>query len=54
MVRGVVSRSFSGESHAFGAMLAPVLHLPLGDGKTLKELMEAGTEGIAKVQGPGI
>jgi hypothetical protein len=54
VVRGVVSRSFSGESHAFGAMLAPVMQLPLGDGPTLKALMKAGTEGIARVQGAGI
>ncbi len=54
VVRGVVSRSFSGENHAFGAMLAPAMHLALGDNQTLKKLMEAGTEGIAKVQGPGL
>jgi hypothetical protein len=53
-VRGVVSRSFSRENHAFGALLAPALHFPLGDDQTLKTLMEAGTEGIPRVQGPGL
>jgi hypothetical protein len=54
VVRGVVSRSFSGDTHAFGSMLGPALHLPLWEGKTLRELMERGSEGIAKVQGPGL
>lgn len=54
VVRGVISRSFSGASHAFGAMLAPAMHLPLGDDQTLKTLRESGTEGIAKIQGAGV
>jgi hypothetical protein len=54
VVRGVVSRSFHGERHAFGAMLGPAVHLPFLDGRTLKGLMEAGTEGIAKIQGQGL
>ena len=49
VVRGVVSRSFSGEQHAYGAMLGPTMHMPLIGTKTLKEMMD--TEGMAKIQG---
>jgi len=52
LVRGVVSRSFSGEKHAYGSMLAPVLHLPMREGQTLKTIMETGNEGIPVLQGP--
>ena len=54
VVRGVVSRSFSGERHAYGAMIGPAMHLPLGDNITLNTLMKRGTEGIAQVQGSGL
>jgi len=54
VVRGVVSRSFSGERHAFGAMLGPAMRLPLGENTTLKSLMESGSEGIAQVQSQGL
>lgn len=53
VVRGVVSRSFSGEKHAFGCMLSPVMDLPVrGTDVTLRKMMESGTvEGMPKVQG---
>lgn len=54
VVRGVVSRSFSGERHAYGAMIGPAMHLPLGDNVSLEALMKRGSEGIAKVQGSGL
>jgi hypothetical protein len=54
VVRGVVSRSFSGEKHAYGAMLGPAMHLPLGEDKTLKSIMDKGNEGIPKVQAPDL
>jgi len=54
VVRGLVSRSFSGEAHAYGAMLGPALHLPLGDKVTLKVLMDGANEGIPVVQGPDL
>ena len=54
VARGVVSRSFSGEKHAYGAMLGPVMHLPLSKGISLKEMMNSDNEGIAKVQGQGL
>jgi hypothetical protein len=54
VTRGVVSRSFSGEKHAYGAMLGPVMHLPLMDNRTLRNMMETGNEGIAQVRGEGL
>lgn len=54
VVRGVVSQSFSGEKHAYGAMLGPVMHLPLIGDVTLRSMMETGNEGIARVQGQGL
>jgi hypothetical protein len=40
VVRGVVSRSFSGEQHAYGAMLGPTMDMPLIGTKTIKEMMD--------------
>jgi hypothetical protein len=54
VVRGVVSRSFSGEKHAFGCMIGPVMTLPFADGRSLRTLMEAGNEGIPVVRGQGL
>jgi hypothetical protein len=54
VVRGVVSRSFSGAKHAYGAMIAPAMHLPLGDNLTFRSLMDSGNEGIPKAQGAGL
>jgi hypothetical protein len=58
VIRGVVSRSFSGERHAFGVMLGPAMHLPLDEpdisGRTLKTMMDAGLEGITQVYGAGL
>jgi hypothetical protein len=54
VVRGVISRSFSGEKHAYGAMLGPVMHLPLAEDMTLRQLMKSGNEGIAEIQGAGL
>jgi hypothetical protein len=54
VVRGVVSRSFSEERHAYGAMLGPTLHVPLIGEKTLKEIMDSGNEGMARIHGVGL
>jgi hypothetical protein len=54
IVRGVVSRSFSGEKHAYGCMIGPTMNLPLSNESSLKKLMEGGNEGIAVVRGPGL
>jgi hypothetical protein len=54
VVRGVVSRSFSGEKHAFGSMVGPTLTLPFTDGRSLKSIMDTGSDGIPVVQGQGL
>jgi len=54
VVRGVVSRSFSGERHAYGSMIGPAMHLPLRDNISFEALMKMGSEGIAQVQGSGL
>ena len=58
IVRGVVSRSFSGEEHAYGAMLGPAMELPLDEpgvvGRTLRALIGSGHEGFARVSGAGL
>ncbi len=54
IVRGVVSRSFSGEKHAYGSMLGPIMQLPLGGDETLKSMIASGKEGIAQIHGAGL
>lgn len=54
VVRGVVSGSWSGEQHAYGAMLGPVLKLPLSGVTTIENMMNSGNEGIAKARGQGL
>jgi len=54
VIRGVVSRSFSGGRHAFGASLGPAAHLPLFDNKSLRDLMLEGTEGVPRIEGPDL
>jgi hypothetical protein len=58
VIRGVVSRSFSGEDHAYGSMLGPAMHLPLDDShhadRTLASLLQSGNEGMTKVEGVGL
>jgi hypothetical protein len=57
IVRGVVSRSFSNDHHASGAMLGPAMELPLSGpyaSKTLRRIMEEGRDGIALVHGRGL
>jgi hypothetical protein len=54
VIRGVISRSYSGEKHASGCMIGPVMSLPFTDGRSLRTLMDAGSEGIPVVQGVGL
>lgn len=54
IVRGIVSRSFSGEKHAYGCMIGPVMTLPFGSGQSLKTIMDGGNEGMAVVRGQGL
>ncbi len=58
IIRGVVSKSWSGERDATGAMLGPAMHLPLDEpgvgGRTLLTLMKDKAEGIGQVFGAGL
>jgi hypothetical protein len=58
IVRGVVSRSFSGEEHAYGAMLDPAMNLPLDEpgvvDRTLRTLIGSKRDGFAQVFGAGL
>jgi len=54
VVRGVVSRSFTDEKHAFGCMMGPAMTLKMTDQQSLQSLMKEGNEGIAVVQGQGL
>jgi hypothetical protein len=54
VVRGVVSRSFSGEKHAYGCMIGPVMSLPFPDGLSLEILMREGKDGMAVIKGRGL
>lgn len=54
IIRGVVTRSFQDEKHASGCMIGPIMTLPFGGDKSLKKLMDAGTEGIAVARGKGL
>ncbi|WP_043626757.1 trypsin-like peptidase domain-containing protein [Ensifer sp. ZNC0028] len=58
VVRGVVSRSFSGEEHAYGSMLGPAMDLPMNEpelqGRSLRLLLQEGNEGMAQVHGAGL
>lgn len=55
VIRGVVSKSYSGERSASGALLGPATHLPLfGDRRSIRDLMFDGSEGIPRIQGAGL
>jgi Trypsin-like peptidase domain len=58
VVRGIVSRSFSGENHAYGSMLGPAMDLGLDEppitGPSLRNLLEGGNEGMTKAMGNGL
>ncbi len=58
VIRGVVSRSFSGEEHAYGSMLGPAMELPMDEpevrGRSLRTLLEDGNEGMPQVHGMGL
>jgi hypothetical protein len=54
LTKGIVSRSWQGQSDASGALIAPMMGLPLKKEKSLLDLIEAGTEGIAQVSGQHI
>lgn len=54
LTKGVVSRSWQGENHASGCLVAPMTNLPLLNGKSLHDMMKAGEEGIAQINGPNL
>ncbi len=58
VIRGVVSCSFSGEDHAYGSMLGPAMDLRLDEpqitNRSLRNLLESGSEGMSKVIGAGL
>jgi hypothetical protein len=54
LTKGVVSRSWQGEKHASGCLIAPILGLPLSEGRSLLDLQNGGTEGIARISGSGL
>lgn len=54
LTKGLVSRSWHGENHASGCLIAPMMRLPLKDGNSLLELQRSGNEGIAQISGSGL
>lgn len=54
LTKGVVSRSWQDANHASGCLVAPMMSLPVGRGKSLRELMKNGNEGIPEILGRGL
>jgi hypothetical protein len=54
LTKGVVSRSWQNENHATGCLIAPMMSLPLVDGKSLFDLQRTGNEGIAEIVARGL
>ncbi len=53
LTKGVVSRSWQDENRATGCLIAPMMSLPLNDGRSLLDLQGSGHEGIAQLVGRG-
>lgn len=54
LTKGVVSRSWQDERRASGGLIAPMMALPLTDGKSLLQLMQEGSEGMAQIVARGL
>ncbi len=58
VIRGIVSRSFSNEYHAYGSMLGPAMELELGESqdknRSLRSLIAHGDEGMTIAVGVGL
>jgi hypothetical protein len=54
ITKGVVSRSWQDEKRASGGLIAPMMSLPLANGKNLLQLLQDGNEGMAQVMGSGL
>lgn len=51
MTKGVVSRSWQDERRASGGLIAPMMGLRLTNGKSLLQIVQDGSEGMAQVMG---
>jgi Trypsin-like peptidase domain len=54
MTKGVVSRSWQDERRASGGLIAPMMGLGLANGKSLLQILVDGSEGMARIMGPGL
>jgi hypothetical protein len=54
MTKGVVSRSWQDERRASGGLIAPMMGLGLANGKSLIEIVQDGSEGMARIMGQGL
>jgi hypothetical protein len=52
ITKGVVSRSWQDERRASGGLIAPMMGLSLANGKSLLQIMQEGSDGIAHMVGP--
>ena len=51
VVKGVVSTSASGERYAYGALLEPVFNLEIEEAASMRTIMLAGKDGMARIHG---
>lgn len=54
VIRGVVSKAYSGERGASGALLGPASQLPIFENKSINDMMQDGSEGIPRIEGVGL
>ncbi len=54
MTKGVVSRSWQDEKRASGGLIAPMMGLGLANGKSLLQILQEGSEGMAQMMGSGL
>lgn len=54
VTKGVVSRSWQDENRASGGLIAPMMGLPLANGKNLLQIMQEGNDGMAQIMGAGL
>lgn len=54
VTKGVVSRSWQDEKRASGGLIAPMMGLGLANGKSLLQIIQEGSEGMAQIMGRGL
>jgi len=54
LTKGVVSRSWQGENFASACLVAPILQMPLASGKSLSQLQQEASDGIAQFSGSSL